>query len=80
MLVRSLSFKGHDGDLRGVAELGTSRVAGMDATVLRATDSMALGEWLSSHGFSTRPALERWLAHYVERGLCAARRSTVLQR
>ncbi len=67
MLVLSRS-KGGDGELRGVTELGTSRVAGMDVTVLRATDSQALGEWLSSHGFSTRPALERWLSHYVERG------------
>lgn len=68
MLVLSRSMKGGDGDLRGVTELGTSRVAGMDVTVLRATDSEALGEWLSSHGFSTRPALEHWLSHYVERG------------
>lgn len=68
MLVLSRSLEGHDGDLPSVAELGTSRVAGMDVTVLRATDAAALGEWLSSHGFSTRPALERWLSHYVERG------------
>ncbi|MDP1915074.1 MAG: DUF2330 domain-containing protein [Myxococcales bacterium] len=68
MLVLSRSMKGGDGELRGVTELGTSRVAGMDVTVVRATDSVALGEWLSSHGFSNRPALERWLSHYVERG------------
>lgn len=68
MLVFSRSMKGGDGELRGVTELGTSRVAGMDVTVLRATDPVALGEWLSSHGFSNRPALERWLSHYVERG------------
>lgn len=68
MMVLKLARSAAEGDLRGVTELGTSRVAGMDVTVLRATDSVALGEWLSSHGFSNRPALERWLSHYVERG------------
>ena len=68
MLLKTLSRSVGVGDLRGVTELSTSRVAGMDVTVLRASESAGLSEWLSSHGFSTRPALERWLSHYVARG------------
>lgn len=52
----------------GVFELSSTRVAGMDVTVLRATDGAALAEWLSKHGFASRPALEAWLDTYVQRG------------
>lgn len=52
----------------GVFELSSSRVAGMDVTVLRATDTNALETWLTKHGFATRPALKAWLDTYVQRG------------
>ncbi len=52
----------------GVDVLSTARVAGLDATVVRATDTDALGAWLSEHGYEMRPALTRWLAPYVEAG------------
>lgn len=52
----------------GVFELSSSRVAGMDVTVLRATDPNALEAWLTKHGFATRPALKAWLDTYVQRG------------
>lgn len=51
-----------------VQELGTAHVAGMDVTVVKADDVAALEEWLSSHGFTKRPALTAWLEHYVQRG------------
>ncbi len=48
--------------------LSTQRVAGMDATVLRANDAAALGAWLSEHGYPMREALVRWLRPYVDAG------------
>lgn len=48
--------------------LATARVAGMDATVVRASDADALTAWLDERGYATRPALTQWLAGYVERG------------
>lgn len=41
------------------------RVAGLDATVLRATDPEALRRWLRSHGFVDRPGFAAWLARYT---------------
>jgi len=46
----------------------TRRVAGLDATVLLASDARALGAWLREHGFEGRPELEAWLSPYVARG------------
>lgn len=51
-----------------VTELSHEHVAGMDATVVSSSDSTALATWLDAHGFSMRPALERWVAAYVARG------------
>ncbi|MER2563622.1 MAG: DUF2330 domain-containing protein [Myxococcaceae bacterium] len=52
----------------GVYELSSSRVAGMDVTVLGATDANALEGWLTKHGFASRPALKAWLDAYLQRG------------
>jgi hypothetical protein len=52
----------------GVEVLSTARVAGLDATVVRADDAEALGAWLGEHGYENRPALVSWLAPYVEDG------------
>jgi hypothetical protein len=49
----------------GVTVLDATRVAGLDATVLSATDTTALSDWLGSRGFQPREALKRWLAVYV---------------
>lgn len=43
-------------------------VAGMQATVLTATDAAALSAWLGQNGFAGRPALTAWLAPYVRQG------------
>jgi hypothetical protein len=52
----------------GVEVLATQRVAGLDATVLRATDADALAAWLGEHGFENRGALRVWLRPYVNAG------------
>lgn len=51
-----------------VEVLATQRVAGMDASVLRADDASALAEWLADHGYPMRPALVEWLRPYVDAG------------
>lgn len=51
-----------------VAVLSESRVAGLDVTVVKASDAAALRAWLTEHHFVVRPQLETWLTHYVERG------------
>jgi hypothetical protein len=42
------------------------KVAGFDATVLRADDPSALAGWLTEHGYESRPALVEWLRWYTE--------------
>ncbi len=46
----------------------TEKVAGYDATVLKASDTGALVRWLRNHGYASRPALEQWLEPYVQEG------------
>jgi hypothetical protein len=48
--------------------LEESRVAGLDATVVAASDANALADWLQHRGFEQRDALKRWLATYIARG------------
>jgi hypothetical protein len=43
-------------------------VGGLDATVLLASDTSALANWLGTHGFDLRPALQQWLGVYVAKG------------
>src|SRR5262249_6523781 len=52
----------------GVVVLGRERVAGLDAAILKATETKALQGWLKKHGYSTRPALDSWLERYVKDG------------
>jgi hypothetical protein len=52
----------------GVDILGTARVAGLDATIVRADDAETLASWLGERGYENRPALVRWLEPYVEEG------------
>lgn len=47
--------------------VGTASVAGMDATILKATEVDALAKWLADHGFDRSKALDDWLAQYVEK-------------
>jgi hypothetical protein len=42
-----------------------TRVAGLSATVLRASDPQALAAWLAQHGFASRPGLAAWLRPYT---------------
>lgn len=48
-----------------VRVLHEQRVAGFDAVVLEADDPKALADWLSKHGYESRPTLTAWLAPYV---------------
>lgn len=48
-----------------VEVLKSQRVGGLDAVVLAANDAGALTDWLRSHGYSARPALNEWLSAYV---------------
>ena len=42
-------------------------VAGYDAAVLEASDGAALGRWLQAHGYSSSPALLKWLEPYIQK-------------
>ncbi len=53
------------GDGDGVRVVERKKVAGLDATVLQATDAGALGDWLAAHHYPSSPALKAWLAPYV---------------
>ncbi|HET6880780.1 MAG TPA: DUF2330 domain-containing protein [Pirellulales bacterium] len=50
-----------------VQVLETKRVAGLDATVLKATSPDALNHWLKEHEYQSTPELRAWLKPYVER-------------
>lgn len=51
-----------------VEVVAQQRVAGMDATILKATDVNALDVWLAAHKYPRGPALKSWLEPYVKRG------------
>lgn len=50
-----------------VVVIATAKVAGLDATVLEATDAGALDTWLKAHGYVSSPALVAWYRPYIER-------------
>jgi len=50
---------------RSVTVLEEKRVAGLDATVLEATDAKALVDWLKDHDYASRPEIEDWAGPYV---------------
>jgi len=54
--------------LAPVQVLEQRRVAGLDASVLAATDAAALNRWLGDHHYPSRPGLTQWLAGYVAKG------------
>lgn len=43
-------------------------VAGMDASVLLASDGKALSDWLARNKYPSSPAIQAWLAPYIARG------------
>jgi hypothetical protein len=51
-----------------VGVLEETRVAGLDASVLLASDADALADWLHARGFEERKAIQRWLRVYVAKG------------
>ncbi len=53
---------------RGVEVLAVAEVAGYAASVLKAADAGALAAWLGANGYLATPAVEAWLAAYVEQG------------
>ncbi|MBL8912886.1 MAG: DUF2330 domain-containing protein [Archangium sp.] len=61
-------MEGHNAIGGLVQVLSSDRVAGMDVTVVKASDATALSEWLAKHGFTMRPALQTWLDSYVKQG------------
>ncbi|MBI5517374.1 MAG: DUF2330 domain-containing protein [Deltaproteobacteria bacterium] len=64
---RALRARGAPGarGLPGVVVVEVQRVAGLDATVLRANDATALAAWLGARGFAHRPAITAWLGRYT---------------
>jgi hypothetical protein len=51
-----------------VQVLASTRVAGMDATVLDGSSFVAVGEWLRQNGYDYREELSGWLEPYVRAG------------
>ncbi|MCC6209940.1 MAG: DUF2330 domain-containing protein [Burkholderiales bacterium] len=49
-----------------VKVLATAKVAGYDAAVLEANDSIALDRWLKENGYHSSPELVDWYKPYVE--------------
>ncbi len=49
-----------------VQVLETKTVAGLDATILAASDAKALTEWLKKNEYPTTPETEAWLAPYLK--------------
>jgi hypothetical protein len=56
------------GEALKVEVLDQVRVAGYDATVLKATDTKALQDWLAERNYDARPAVMGWLDPYVKAG------------
>ncbi len=52
----------------GVEVIERKRVAGYDATVLRASSGAELVAWLKNHGYSYSPAVASWAAPYLSGG------------
>lgn len=52
----------------GVEVVDEVRVGGQDATVLKATDSQALEQWLTAHEFIITPEVSAYLQRYVDNG------------
>ncbi|EYF06346.1 DUF2330 domain-containing protein [Chondromyces apiculatus] len=66
-LARSLKSAPATASAPPVRVLHEQTVAGYDAAVLEADRADALAEWLRTHGYASRPALETWLQPYVAR-------------
>ncbi len=52
----------------GVQVVATTRVAGLDATVLDGSSFVAIGDWLRENGYEYRAELSGWLEPYVRAG------------
>ena len=62
------SAKGFPPTNSAVKVLETKQVAGYDVAVLQASDAESLTNWLQSHGYDSRPALQQWSEPYVAKG------------
>ncbi len=51
----------------GVSVLSQKVVGDFQATVLKASDGTAIGDWLKKNGHKMRPAMEPWLDHYAKK-------------
>lgn len=54
--------------MASVEVMKTARVGGYDVAVLKASDPLALTEWLATNGFDSRPELTEWSRPYVDKG------------
>lgn len=54
--------------MASVEVMRTARVGGYDVAVLKASDPLALTEWLATNGFDSRPELTEWSRPYVDKG------------
>lgn len=52
----------------GVEVVDIVEVAGYKATILKASDSKALTDYLEEHNYATSPSLTEWTEHYIEKG------------
>jgi hypothetical protein len=68
MFLRAGSKAAPSYEASAVTLLEEKRVAGLDATVLEASDAAALAAWLEARGFAFRPALRAWVEPYLASG------------
>lgn len=54
-------------DESGVQVLQFQKVAGYDATTLRANDVKSLNRWLQKHGYASSPIFADWLQPYIQK-------------
>lgn len=51
----------------GVTVVAVQDVAGFRATVLKATDSSALAQWMKENQYKTTPGIQKWTEHYIKK-------------
>ncbi|RYX82246.1 DUF2330 domain-containing protein [bacterium] len=64
----SAADEGDEADMSAVEVVEQTRVGDYNASVLRASDTAALTNWLSSHKYSVTPDTRDWLEPYVRQG------------
>lgn len=65
---KSAGGAGSGGGPGGVEVLEVKDVSGYRATVLKASDSKGLADWMKQNGYATTPAIEEWTKFYISKG------------